>query len=1374
MPWEQLRKMVYGRYLLLKQGKNPELDEELKRLLKKEYSLQIDYGTAPKKQEEAEKRHSSAASTDKSRLDYAELEKFINNAEPSVIQYETMLLQNKDPKKAYNILNNIRCPGLPGFVDQVKLYLQTLDKIETQKKWINLHTFETLHELYQYEKKKYKFDIFSISNFRDEYMKAFGDLSVKDGSDPSSLALCEAIHHRRLQFLKEHNCSTENEYEQLLILLSEQGRYDEKLFKSYLEARCVFGERKKVKRTYGKKAIETYFLDMRDICKKYFRHLFPKTSPKDFLVYYDPKVLLSLYEEQCLLSGQTLKPEYLSPSAISELEKKTICQVMDTNKMFYRAGDAVKVDVEMKNISSVEVRLFEINTLTYYQKNTNQIDPTIDLDGLQPLLSFTKTYKLPSIQRHVESFDFPMIDHRGVYVIDFLAGMLNSRFLVKMGSLHALVRPSIAGYALTILDESGNQVVEKVKVMKGARVYLPTSHPATNDQEEQEEKQEIVIPFQNPGEGGLASVLLVQEVQPNWYFAIPQVIEIMEEHYAIHLAGDVDNESIVKGNEECQVILRPIASLNDRVFPISLLKDVTITIAGTASQDVRTEKTLRPTLKDGKEIVYSFRVMDQMVKLEATMTASVPLVNGKLKSLSTTLVLYDHSESTPRENVKSVDIMTTLFRRTNSLGTQEYIAQLYGLSGEPIPDHSCEVIVQSLLTNEMHVQALVTDARGQIHLGSLQDIVSLKVNGKQFCMYPDTFDIRETWECSEEEEIQAVFPLLSHSRWNIHLYCMSTVDAYPFRPLTNHLHREDGYLFVKGLPAGSYALRMCEPNVKEHIIRIYVHRSVIPMRVFNEFAVYYNWARYLQDLPLSLTTQITNDRKLLIQLRGGTDSRRVHLLVKHLFESKMLGHSLQNGDLPSSDIHEIFKFASSQIANDRSLPDEYAYILNRKSQKRDLPGNMLPHPGPLLNPVEFADTVNTVQTAEEGRKFSDCRDGGERYMRCLPCRCCPHRMPCITSLDCPPCQFPACNAIIRPSELLVDIPLNKNGVGMIDLSGASADGVEVVVVAVDNEKTVQRHVYVPEISPEKSVEKGASTLLCSQVLKNSLDCERHYIEEKIISLATEEQPLKLATKSDMETIHSIADVYLLLKTLTANQDLTNFSFLLSWDKLTEREKNEYYNRYNCSELNVFIYFRDRAFFDQVILPYLRCKIEKSFLDLFLTGEDVTAFRKPQLLKRLNAFERALLCSQLSTEEAALLAQGVSGSEGNCMNVREFTRIFNTVLKMKSMEDPVVAEAMEEEEEEEEEDSEEDSDLTMSEGEGEEIKRNMSIRERERRLEEERRRNQERECVNYSRASVDTICHSISSLKAHMPILPPISPSMAGIQPRSSRFEYVFA
>ena len=153
----------------------------------------------------------------------------------------------------------------------------------------------------------------------------------------------------------------------------------------------------------------------------------------------------------------------------------------------------------------------------------------------------------------------------------------------------------------------------------------------------------------------------------------------------------------------------------------------------------------------------------------------------------------------------------------------------------------------------------------------------------------------------------------------------------------------------------------------------------------------------------------------------------------------------------------------------------------------------------------------------------------------------------------------------------------------------------------------------------------------------------------------------------MQVLASLEDVWLLLKVLLDDSKLQQFKFLLSWDRMNEKEKMRLYNKYNCSEVNVFIYFRDRPFFDAYLAPYLQSKIEKSFLDVWLTGGDVSRFLQPQFFDRLNAFERALLGSRVSEEKGAAIELGMKNNAAhNPLSRFAFASIFQSAMNLKSL------------------------------------------------------------------------------------------------------------
>ena len=1269
---KKLKTVLYNRFMLLKQGQNPVISDELRSYLESELSLHFDFGKVPVRDDPATQTETV---TGDNHLDETKLASFIEEETKQMritsTMAERLARENKDASLAEGILKALQRPGVPGVVDTILLYVSTLEEKNrvNQRLWTELLTFDQMEELRDREKKQFRIDLFANSSFRGRYMDRFGNYTLDESSD-AKLAACEETVRRRIGFLEQHSLGTMEELARLLSVQAKRQVFEKATLLRYLQATSVERELKQAKDARGRKS---FGIAMSDMIVRFLRRLFPEESPEPFMKYLVADEVLRVYEEACILSGREVKTSVLSSYRVKQLTEEKRCAVTADNRMFYGVGDAVSVKVELKNVEAVEVRLFELNTLSFFQNNESPLSASIDLDGLKPLQTQTFAYSLPQAVSHVETFAFPQMDHRGVFVVDFIAGMLNSRFLVNVGSLRALTRKSLLGYAVTVVDEKGECVKEKVKVLQGARTFLPN------------ENNEIVIPFLPPSDDDHAmSLLVVEEVRPDWFFAARETLMVEKENYQLQVCGDVDNEAIVKGNERCEVVLRVSALLNGLAYPVSLLRNVSITLVCKAAQDVCSETTLKPTLRDNKDFTYVFRVPDKVISLKATVDADVSLVNNSLKHLSEECVLYQ-CRAKSNGNDPSLKCVTTLFRRSGEKGV-EYVAQVYGSAGEAIANKSCDVRVQSLLCQRTFSTELQTDAAGQLVLGSLKDVVAVKINGQEFSMNPDTFDMRLQWVCGESDEVQAVIPLANPRLEAYRVVCNSTVAEYV--PLQKVLFEEKGYVVVRGLPAGFYSIFVDGVDFKTYCVSVDVRKSR-PMQTVNAFSVYDGVAVAKPSQPLSLEC-VLKDRSLAIHVQGGSSERRVHVQCKQLFDSKVLGASLSQGDRSRDLLTVSLNPVSSVIVNNRSLPEEYAYILDRKRQKRTLPGNMLPHPGPLLNPVEYSETKNTMKEAKEGESFNGPMAGSSRaYCK----RAAGGYSQENLSLSGAAVQRDACEVIARPSEVIANVELDANGFGVVDLSGVGEEGGEVTVVCVDKEKTVQRSVFVPETSKEARERKGASTLLRLQTLKQSLDTSKHFTEKKMISLATAESPVELSDKTEMETISSLSEVYLLLKTLSQNADLGLFSFLTRWESLSEGEKETLYNRYNCSEMNVFVYFRDRAFFDAKILPYLSCKLEKSFLDVYLTGGDVSMFLQPHLLTRLNAFEKALLCGRVSKEEGEKLAEGMGVcGKSKVMSAKEFARIFNTALKMKAMENPESVEEEESDDEEEEsDDDEEESD-----------------------------------------------------------------------------------
>src|SRR5262249_10221063 len=151
----------------------------------------------------------------------------------------------------------------------------------------------------------------------------------------------------------------------------------------------------------------------------------------------------------------------------------------------------------------------------------------------------------------------------------------------------------------------------------------------------------------------------------------------------------------------------------------------------------------------------------------------------------------------------------------------------------------------------------------------------------------------------------------------------------------------------------------------------------------------------------------------------------------------------------------------------------------------------------------------------------------------------------------------------------------------------------------------------------------------------ALDPQAHVKQDKTVA------PLRMGDALVIEDL-ATAKVHLLdsverahayLLALRDDPTLREFSFVTRWHTIADAERRELYSKYACHELHLFLYCKDRLFFDAVVRPYLAHKRTKTFVDHWLLHVDLTPYLEPARLTRLNAIERALLAQRLVAEPA---------------------------------------------------------------------------------------------------------------------------------------------
>ena len=85
-----------------------------------------------------------------------------------------------------------------------------------------------------------------------------------------------------------------------------------------------------------------------------------------------------------------------------------------------------------------------------------------------------------------------------------------------------------------------------------------------------------------------------------------------------------------------------------------------------------------------------------------------------------------------------------------------------------------------------------------------------------------------------------------------------------------------------------------------------------------------------------------------------------------------------------------------------------------------------------------------------------------------------------------------------------------------------------------------------------------------------------------------------------------------------NDDIDNFHFLLNFDNLNLKEKLEKITEYFSHEINIYLYFHHYDFFIRYILPIIKYKSEKTFIDYFLLNdtEKIKEYSNPQNISKL--------------------------------------------------------------------------------------------------------------------------------------------------------------
>jgi len=962
------------------------------------------------------------------------------------------------------------------------------------------------------------------------------------------------------------------------------------------------------------------------LVRSYLAHFFLQAgNTKEFEPYINNVYLERLFAETKIVHGLGEQEQWASllpPEQFRQLKERVDLDFDSTNKTEYTIDAPVGLDLHIKNVSTLIVKVFEINTKSHYRTTGKEINTDINLDGLVANVELTFQYKNPPLHRIKRHFDFPMLGQAGVYIVDFIGNGQSSRALIRKGRLRHLVSTTAAGQTFTILDDNNSQVQNaavwlaghEYKAQKDGTIAVPFStHPG---------QQSIVItapiPQQKQAKPGAKDAAELATYSSLDHFTHSA------ENYTLAVDFHVDRESLLS-RKTASLIIRPLLSVNGTPISTELLDDAKLIITSTNIDGTRSSQTIPDvSLFEDRESVHDFQVPPRLASVTVVLTATVKQITtgGKKVALSDsksfTLNAIDRTD-------KTEDLH--FLRAKNG-----YTLELRGRTGEP---KASKPVVLSLKHHDFKTPirvVLKTDPAGRIRLNSLTDIASVSASGPQGTAHTwNLLNNRHTYDRSVHGQAGQPLTLpylgtaIQPQRTELSLLELRgntfVVDRF------KHLAIRDGLIVLQKLPAGDYDLFLKSSNTHikvrltsgkplgSFIVGEKRQLEVQPLKPLQvESITTVNLKKEVDNKEKDDAKKNLDEQRIRIQLKNVSKFTRVHIFATRYYPEYDAFRNLSRAGGVEPYLFQQTP-ASSVYLTGRNIGDEYRYIIDRKYATK-FPGNMLSRPSILLNPWAIRETETGQQIAQAGDRFQPKANAPKSDAK--------RALNKKGKVKAAAGHFANLDFLADASAVLANLIPDENGVVEFPQSLIGSHQ-HIHVVAIDPLNTTYRSASLEEKKP---------SFVDLRLLTN-LDPKNHYTHQKQISIVPVGKDFILhdITTSRFEAYDNLGKVFGLYSTFGNDQaKLTEFAFILDWPSFKPEKKRELYSKFACHELNFFLFKKDSQFFKKSIQPFLKNKKDKTFMDHFLLEADLAEYLKPWKFAQLNTVERILLSRRINGEQ----------------------------------------------------------------------------------------------------------------------------------------------
>jgi hypothetical protein len=997
-----------------------------------------------------------------------------------------------------------------------------------------------------------------------------------------------------------------------------RGQFDRELFVAYLKLPRVspiirrdLPPRPGVKAQLGDDFMGLALLpaigDEQPLVRTYLEHFLKDAADSGaFAEYLQPDYLRRVFAETKLLYGIGTEERWyrlLTAAGRGVVRDSIELRLAAENPKRFAADAPTDLLVDVKNIDELVIRIYEINTMSYFRDHDRGVDTDIDLDGLIPTHERKLTFNQPAVRRHREKLSLAEIDGRGVWIVDLVGKGVRARALVRRGEIHHVDSLSADGMVFTIVDEN-RKPVPTASMLVGSREFVA------------DDEGRVVLP---PTVDRVSRRAIISDGK----IAVQINFSHLAEEYTLQAGMHLDRTQLQSGTS-AQLLIRPRVLMGGTPIDPKTLAEVSVRIEAQDLEGLTTTKQVDDLELDQRaELVVPLRVPSRLSKLSVTLTGKIDrLADGTQQTLSTSRS-WDIAEV--RRTSHTHDALLTR-------DGESFVIEVRGRNGEPVSGATVVVSLTTELRGAPVQHTLQCDDQGKVHLGALNVVKSIRFGVADMPQHTRDLELNQVrWPSavhtvSDRDIRLALADPLDSVRQRYRL--IETRDNSNRADKSEHLSTEEGMLVIRPLEPGDYNLidRSTGGRTKIAVVNGPVIESVATGKVRHRSM---SLAR-----PLGIASIDRAGGALKIKLSGNTDLARVHVYALRYLDGVM---PLDQLDLPRGRLYgRRITLPHCGYVSDLRLGDEYQYVLRRRYAKK-YPGVMLPQPSVILNPWETEETSSESQMARQGTPppasaaapASDAAmDAAARFQD----------QEQMLSSD--------YDFLADPGATLFNLRPDQDGV--VTVPADVIDGLPLLQIVVSDPASLLQRTVAANLEDVETVDLR---------LAKSLDVKQPYSFQRAVMIASPSDPLDLASlgSAQLQVYGSVGALMKLYRTLVDDPRLDEFDLLAQWHTFDQTSKLDAYSRLASHELHLFLWSHDRGFFEEIVQPYLENKKEKQFVDDWLLGRDLSGYMTLWRYNQLNAAERVLLAMRLPEARETVqreLREYVAGQDENFAELRK--------------------------------------------------------------------------------------------------------------------------